>query len=48
MDEVKELDRFLRTLDSDPDKAFYGLTHVKLACDNNAIETLFITDGLFR
>jgi stalled ribosome rescue protein Dom34 len=35
-------------LDENPDRAFYGLKHVQLAHANQAIETLLITDELFR
>ena len=48
MDEVRSLDRFLHMLDENPDRAFYGLKHVQLAHANQAIETLLITDELFR
>lgn len=32
----------------DPDRAFYGVKHVELANERLAIETLLITDELFR
>ncbi len=33
---------------SDPLKAFYGIKHVEKANENQAIETLLISDSLFR
>jgi hypothetical protein len=35
-------------LAQDANRAFYGFKHVKLANDNRAINTLLITDALFR
>eukprot|EP00455_Lapot_gusevi_P009511 TRINITY_DN1426_c0_g1_i3.p1 TRINITY_DN1426_c0_g1~~TRINITY_DN1426_c0_g1_i3.p1 ORF type:complete len:395 (+),score=98.42 TRINITY_DN1426_c0_g1_i3:124-1308(+) len=46
--EVRTLDRFFEMLDENPDRAFYGLQHVQLAHQHNAIDTLLITDALFR
>ena len=48
MDEIKDLDRFFKMLDTDPDRALYGLNHSRIANESNAIETLLITDELFR
>uniref|UniRef100_A0A6A7G9S5 Protein pelota homolog n=1 Tax=Hirondellea gigas TaxID=1518452 RepID=A0A6A7G9S5_9CRUS len=47
-DEVRILDRFLRLLNTDPDRAYYGYGHVTKANELNAIDTLLVTDDLFR
>lgn len=46
--EVKALDSFFSMLSTDEDRAFYGFDHVRKAQDQNAIETLLVTDNLFR
>jgi len=46
--EVKALDAFYQMLMNEPNKAFYGMNHVKKACEAQAIETLLISDKLFR
>lgn len=46
--EVETLNRFMRMMDVNPDKAYYGYTHVCKANDEMAIESLLVTDGLFR
>lgn len=46
--EVKALDAFYSTLQSEPSRAFYGLKHVEKANAAQAIETLLISDNLFR
>lgn len=46
--EVKVLDAFYTTLQCEPAKAFYGKRHVEKASAAQAIETLLITDSLFR
>lgn len=46
--EVKSLELFYHVLSSDPDKAFYGVKHVEAANEHQAIETLLISDSLFR
>ena len=33
---------------SDPDRAYYGIQHVKRANESQAIETLLVSDSLFR
>jgi protein pelota len=38
----------MRLLDIDPDRAYYGYQHILYALQNQAIETLLITDELFR
>ena len=35
-------------MDTDPDKAYYGYAHVKSAADQCAIDSLLVTDQLFR
>ncbi|XP_054712232.1 protein pelota-like [Uloborus diversus] len=46
--EVKCLDQFYTTLMNEPSKAFYGLKHVQKANESQAIDTLLISDKLFR
>jgi len=46
--EVKALDTFFEMLNSDPDRAYYGFAHVKRANEAKAIDTLLVTDELFR
>lgn len=46
--EVKALDDFYQMLQSDPDRAFYGMRHCEKAADLQAIETLLVSDELFR
>jgi|TARA_B110000208_G_scaffold162070_1_gene198107 protein pelota len=46
--EVAALVRFFRLLDDDPDRAYYGVDDVQRACEMGAIETLLVTDSLFR
>jgi len=46
--EIKSLDLFYSTLMSEPSKAFYGLDHVRKANESQAIDTLLISDKLFR
>ncbi|XP_012285061.1 protein pelota [Orussus abietinus] len=46
--EVRALELFSTMLQTDPDKAFYGKNHVEKACNAQAIETLLISDKLFR
>ncbi|KAK0537270.1 Translation factor pelota [Tilletia horrida] len=42
------LDRFLRMLNTDELRAWYGEQHVALAAERGAVGTLLISDGLFR
>ncbi|KAK0547032.1 Translation factor pelota [Tilletia horrida] len=42
------LDRFLRMLNTDELRAWYGEKHVALAVERGAVGTLLISDGLFR
>lgn len=46
--EVEILHKFMRTMDADPDRAYYGYDHVAKAHESLAIESLLVTDGLFR
>ncbi|XP_033627141.1 protein pelota homolog [Asterias rubens] len=46
--EVKALDSFYQMLQNEPDRAFYGANQVEMANDGLAIETLLISDQLFR
>ncbi|XP_063701569.1 protein pelota [Culicoides brevitarsis] len=46
--EVKILGQFYTTLQMEPAKAFYGKKHVTKAAEAQAIETLLISDNLFR
>ncbi|CAD5213907.1 unnamed protein product [Bursaphelenchus okinawaensis] len=47
-EEVKALDTFLDLMNNDPDRAFYGYNHVRIALDQLAIATLMVSDLLFR
>lgn len=47
-EEVKLMDRFYQLLNSDASRAFYGFKHVEKANNFQAIETLMISDTLFR
>uniref|UniRef100_A0A671YMZ5 Protein pelota homolog n=1 Tax=Sparus aurata TaxID=8175 RepID=A0A671YMZ5_SPAAU len=46
--EVKALEDFYKMLQHEPDRAFYGVAHVEKAADALAIDTLLISDKLFR
>lgn len=46
--EVKALEQFYTVLQCEPSKAFYGQKHVQKAAESMAIETLLISDNLFR
>ncbi|CAM9139285.1 unnamed protein product [Lampetra planeri] len=46
--EVKALEDFYKMLQHESDRAFYGLAHVEKAADALAIDTLLISDKLFR
>ncbi|CAH0390257.1 unnamed protein product [Bemisia tabaci] len=48
MAEVKALETFYQMLQTEPSKAFYGYNHVLKANEAQAIETLLISDKLFR
>jgi protein pelota len=44
--DVAVLDKFMRMLDTDADRAQYGAAHVRHACDQGAVETLLISDDM--
>lgn len=46
--EVRALQTFYTMLQNEPDRAFYGVDHVEKANEMLAIETLMVTDDLFR
>lgn len=46
--EVKRLEAFYTMLQCEPARAFYGKKHVQQAVDAQAVETLLISDNLFR
>lgn len=46
--EVKSLEDFYHMLQNDPDRAFYGIQHCEKAASLMAIETLLVSDELFR
>jgi protein pelota len=46
--EVAVLRTFMRMMDTDPDRAFYGYGHVSKAQEHLAVDTLLVTDELFR
>jgi len=46
--EVRALASFYTMLQNEPDRAFYGIDHVEKANEMLAIETLMVTDDLFR
>ena len=47
-EEVKALESFYKMLKNEPDRAFYGPKHVSLAVSSDAVETLLVSDKLFR
>jgi protein pelota len=46
--EVRALERFYEMLGKDDGRAFYGWSHVCKANERDAIETLLVSDSLFR
>jgi protein pelota len=46
--EVKVLNKFMRMMDTDPDRAYYGYAHCAKAHEQLAIDSLMVTDELFR
>ncbi len=46
--EVRALEDFYSMLQNDPNRAFYGVKHVENANEAQAIETLMVSDELFR
>lgn len=45
---MREFERFTQMLKDDPDRAYYGFKHVCCADENLAIDTLMVTDTLFK
>lgn len=46
--EIEVLNKFMRLLDTNPDKAYYGYFHVQKANEELAVDSLLISDELFR
>lgn len=46
--EVEALNKFMRMMEIEPDRAYYGFPHVVKAQEQLAIDTLLVTDQLFR
>lgn len=46
--EVKALEQFYQILQVEPARAYYGKNHVAKATESQAVETLLISDNLFR
>ncbi|KAL3945910.1 MAG: hypothetical protein SGBAC_000061 [Bacillariaceae sp.] len=46
--EVQALNKFMRMMEVDPDRAYYGFAHVSKAQEQLAVDTLMVTDQLFR
>ncbi|XP_076045285.1 pelota mRNA surveillance and ribosome rescue factor [Oratosquilla oratoria] len=46
--EMKVLQQFMSLMGTDPDRAYYGIRHVEKANESQAIETLLVSDSLFR
>ncbi|ORY37071.1 protein pelota [Rhizoclosmatium globosum] len=46
--EVRALAKFFEMLSRDPDRAFYGFRHVEMAAEKGAVNTLLLSDDLFR
>uniref|UniRef100_F1KY77 Protein pelota homolog n=1 Tax=Ascaris suum TaxID=6253 RepID=F1KY77_ASCSU len=46
--EVKALNTFFTLMATEPARAFYGLKHVQMANEHLAIESLLLSDSLFR
>jgi len=47
-EEIKALQRFYDMLNKDTGRAFYGIKSIMAACENGAIDTLLLSDKLFR
>jgi len=47
-DEVRSLEAFYKMLKHEPSRAFYGPKHVSRAVEADAVETLLVSDKLFR
>ncbi|KAK7075221.1 hypothetical protein SK128_016273 [Halocaridina rubra] len=46
--ETRALQQFMQMMGNDPDRAYYGIRHVEQANETQAIETLLVSDSLFR
>lgn len=46
--ETKALQQFMTMFGTNPDRAYYGIKHVEKANNAQAIETLLVSDTLFR
>jgi protein pelota len=46
--ETALLDRFFKMLNDEPDRAYYGYSHCRRAQETGAIETLLVSDSLFK
>uniref|UniRef100_A0A0B6ZPW4 Protein pelota homolog n=1 Tax=Arion vulgaris TaxID=1028688 RepID=A0A0B6ZPW4_9EUPU len=46
--EVKAMDDFYTMLQTDPNRAYYGIRHCETAAEQQAVEVLLISDELFR
>ena len=46
--EITELSEFMKTMEKEPDRAYYGFDHVSRANEELAIKSLLLTDELFR
>uniref|UniRef100_UPI00358FED7C protein pelota homolog n=1 Tax=Myxine glutinosa TaxID=7769 RepID=UPI00358FED7C len=46
--EIKALEDYLKCLQHEPDKAFYGVKHVERAIETEAVDVLLVSDTLFR
>jgi protein pelota len=46
--EIRALDQFHQMLGANPDRAFYGFRHVQRAAELGAVDTLLLSDNLFR
>lgn len=46
--EIRALDTFYQMLNTDPDRAHYGYKAVMRAAEQQAIDTLLVSDSLFR
>jgi len=47
-DEVRTLESFYKMLKNEPSRAFYGPKHISRAVEADAVETLLVSDKLFR
>jgi protein pelota len=47
-EEVRSLENFYKVLQNDPLRACYGEKHLMRACEAQAVESLLISDRLFR